>query len=116
MVDLELHYLGFIGSCAISLFLLREYVLQSLKSSKKPKTLSYIKPRLLIVFINIMLGQILITVEEYGVDFYADVFDKAQYVDLYIDHAEFISFLTGLLSTVIFAIVLSKIKSKLSTV
>jgi hypothetical protein len=63
-----------------------------------------------------MLGQILITVEEYGVDFYADIFDKSEYVDLYIDHAEFISFLTGLLSTVIFAIALSKIKSKLSTV
>lgn len=116
MFDAELHFFGFIGSCAISLWMLRDYVLTSLNSGKKPKIRSYVKPRILIVFINVLLGQTLIVVEEYGFDFYADLFDKSEFVDIYIDHAEFLSFLTGLLSTVIFAIGLNRIKSKITTI
>lgn len=112
----EHHFLAFLGSMSISLFLLREYVNSSLKSSKKPKVWQYIKSRLVLVLINVLLGQFIVIVQEYGFDLYADIFDNDSVSDLYIDHSEIISFLTGMLAAVILGLVLNRIKSKLNSI
>lgn len=116
MFELEHHFLAFIGSMSITLSMLRDYVNDSLKSGRYPKISRWAKPRMILVLINFFSGQIIVVVQKYAFDLYADVMNSPSASDIYIDHSEIISFSSGMMSTLIIGVIISKFKSKLKTV
>lgn len=113
MFDVELHFLGFLGSLAIALFLLKDYIKGTLANNNTLGKRKFIRAKLALVAINVVIAQIIITVQEYGVDFYAAIRGDLYFVNLYIDHAEIISFSVGVFSATVFGLFVKSVKSKL---
>lgn len=108
MIEIEYQFIGFLGSCMYILITIFEYMNQtSIKFKKK------LKSDAAKFVICIILGQILVFMDEHFYRVFVDIKANHDLWDYYVDHQEVISFIEGLFSIVITRMILTKVQSKI---